>query len=97
LKHIIREEDGEREVIPESPGQDDQASPINVEKEIVLPNLKVLSLEQLSSIVCFSFGWCYYFLFPEVEGPSMSKADHKICYYTRWFNECSIRGAADLT
>jgi hypothetical protein len=27
----------------------------------------------------------------------MSKADHKICYYTRWFNECSIRGAADLT
>jgi hypothetical protein len=27
----------------------------------------------------------------------MSKADHKICYYTRWFNECSIKGAADLT
>ncbi|KAJ6966761.1 hypothetical protein NC652_004347 [Populus alba x Populus x berolinensis] len=27
----------------------------------------------------------------------MSKADHKICYYTKWFNECSIRGAADLT
>jgi len=58
-------------------GQDDQASPVNVEKEMVLPNLKELSLE--------------------VEGPSMSKADHEIYYYTRWFNECSIRGAADLT
>ncbi|XP_034899041.1 uncharacterized protein [Populus alba] len=67
LKHIIREEDGEREIIPESPGQDDQASPVNVEKEIVLPNLKELSLEQLSSIVCFSFGWCDYFLFPCLE------------------------------
>eukprot|EP00258_Populus_trichocarpa_P025768 XP_024441787.1 probable disease resistance protein At4g27220 isoform X2 [Populus trichocarpa] len=67
LKHIIREEDGKREIIPESPGQDDQASPINVEKEIVLPNLKELSLQQLSSIVCFSFGWCDYFLFPRLE------------------------------
>uniref|UniRef100_A0A3N7EF89 Disease resistance protein At4g27190-like leucine-rich repeats domain-containing protein n=1 Tax=Populus trichocarpa TaxID=3694 RepID=A0A3N7EF89_POPTR len=67
LKHIIREEDGEREIIPESPGQDGQASPINVEKEIVLPNLKELSLEQLSSIVCFSFRWCDYFLFPRLE------------------------------
>ncbi|XP_011009071.1 PREDICTED: uncharacterized protein LOC105114269 [Populus euphratica] len=67
LKHIIREEDGEREIIPESPGQDDQASPINVEKQIELPNLKELSLEQLSSIVCFSFGWCDYFLFPRLE------------------------------
>jgi disease resistance protein RPS2 len=67
LKHIIREEDGERETIPESPGQDGQASPINVEKEIVLPNLKELSLEQLSSIIRFSFGWCDYFLFPRLE------------------------------
>ncbi|KAL3612620.1 hypothetical protein D5086_003640, partial [Populus alba] len=85
LKHIIRENDGEREIIPESPcfpklktiiikecGKleyvfNDQASPINVEKEIVLPNLKELSLEQLSSIVCFSFGWCDYFLFPRLE------------------------------
>ncbi|XP_073263318.1 uncharacterized protein [Populus alba] len=67
LKHIIREEDAERKIIPESPGQDDQASPINVEKEIVLPNLKKLSLEQLSSIVCFSFKWCDYFLFPRLE------------------------------
>jgi len=67
LKYIIREEDGEREIIPESPGQDDQASPVNVEKEMVLPNLKKLSLEQLSSIVCFSFGWCDYFLFPRLE------------------------------
>ncbi|KAJ6967050.1 disease resistance protein [Populus alba x Populus x berolinensis] len=44
-------------------GQDDHASPVNVEKEIVLPNLWELSLEQLSSIVCFSFGSCD-FLFP---------------------------------
>ncbi|KAJ7014921.1 hypothetical protein NC653_004274 [Populus alba x Populus x berolinensis] len=91
LKHIIREEDGEREIIPDSPrfpklktiiikkcgkleyvfpvsvSLSDQASPINVWKEIVLPNLKELSLEQLSSIVCFSFGWCDYFLFPRLE------------------------------
>ncbi|KAI9403471.1 hypothetical protein POPTR_001G427210v4 [Populus trichocarpa] len=67
LKHIIREEDGEKEIIPEPPGQDGQASPINVEKEIVLPNLKELSIQQLSSIVCFSFGWCDYLLFPRLE------------------------------
>jgi len=48
-------------------GQDDQASPVNVEKEMVLPNLRELSLEKLSSIVCFSFGWCDYFLFPHLE------------------------------
>ncbi|KAJ6950497.1 disease resistance protein [Populus alba x Populus x berolinensis] len=44
-------------------GQEDHASPVNVEKEMVLPNLKELSLEQLSSIVCLSFGSCD-FLFP---------------------------------
>ena len=42
-----------------------------------------------------------WFLIPsfgEVEGVWMLKVDHKICYYTKWwFNECSIRGAADLT
>ncbi|KAJ6950529.1 disease resistance protein [Populus alba x Populus x berolinensis] len=48
-------------------GQEDHASPVNVAKEMVLPNLKELSLEQLSSIVCFSFGWCDYFLFPRLE------------------------------
>ena len=36
-------------------------------------------------------------MFGEVEGVWMRKVEHKICYYTRWFNECSIRGAADLT
>jgi len=46
-------------------GQEDHALPVNVEKEIVLPNLIVLSLEQLSSIVCFSFGSCD-FLFPRL-------------------------------
>ncbi|KAJ6966782.1 hypothetical protein NC652_004365 [Populus alba x Populus x berolinensis] len=44
-------------------GQEDHASPVNIEKEMVLPNLKELSLEQLSSIVCLSFGSCD-FLFP---------------------------------
>jgi hypothetical protein len=44
-------------------GQDDQASLGNVEKEMVLPKLKELSLEQLPCIVCFSFGCCD-FLFP---------------------------------
>jgi hypothetical protein len=47
-------------------GQDDHASPIDVEKEIVLPDLQELSLEQLPSIVCFSLG-CYDFLFPHLE------------------------------
>jgi len=47
-------------------GQDDRASPVNVEKEMMLPNLIVMSLEQLSSIVCFSFGCCD-FLFPCLE------------------------------
>jgi len=44
-------------------GQDDKASLVNVEKEMVLPKLKELSLEQLPCIVCFSLGCCD-FLFP---------------------------------
>jgi len=47
-------------------GQENHASPVNVEKEMMLPNLWELSLEQLSSIVCFSFECCY-FLFPRLE------------------------------
>jgi len=47
-------------------GQDDHASLVNVDKEMVLPNLWELSLEQLSSIVCLSFGCCD-FLFPRLE------------------------------
>jgi len=47
-------------------GQDDHASPVNVEKEMVLSNLKELLLKQLSSIVRFSFGCCD-FLFPCLE------------------------------
>jgi len=47
-------------------GQDDHASPVNVEKEMVLSNLKELSLKQLSSIVRFNFGCCD-FLFPCLE------------------------------
>jgi len=44
-------------------GQDDHASPINVEKEMVLPDLQQLSLEKLPSIVCFNHGCCD-FIFP---------------------------------
>ncbi|KAG5255218.1 disease resistance protein [Salix suchowensis] len=44
-------------------GQDDDASPVNVEKQMVLPNLSFLKLDNLPSIVCFSPG-CDDFLFP---------------------------------
>jgi hypothetical protein len=47
-------------------GQDDQALPVTVEKEMVLSSLQELTLEQLPSIVCFSFGCCD-FLFPCLE------------------------------
>jgi disease resistance protein RPS2 len=47
-------------------GQDDHASPANIEKEMVLPDLHELYLEQLPSISCFSLG-CYDFLFPHLE------------------------------
>jgi len=44
-------------------GQDDHASPANIEKEMVLPDLQELLLVQLPSIVYFSHG-CYDFIFP---------------------------------
>jgi hypothetical protein len=47
-------------------GQDDHASPVNVEKEIILPDLEWLILDRLPSIVYFSHG-CYDFLFPHLE------------------------------
>jgi len=47
-------------------GQDDHASPVNVEKEMVLPDLQELLLIQLPSIACFSLG-CHDFLFPRLE------------------------------
>ncbi|KAJ6966884.1 disease resistance protein [Populus alba x Populus x berolinensis] len=47
-------------------GQGDHASPVNVEKEMVLPDLQELLLIQLPSISCFSLG-CYDFLFPHLE------------------------------
>uniref|UniRef100_A0A6N2KMU5 AAA+ ATPase domain-containing protein n=1 Tax=Salix viminalis TaxID=40686 RepID=A0A6N2KMU5_SALVM len=47
-------------------GQDDDASPVNVEKQMVLPNLIYLWLENLPSIVCFSLG-CDDFSFPCLE------------------------------
>ena len=47
-------------------GQDNHASPANIEKEMVLPDLQELLLIQLPSISCFSLG-CYDFLFPHLE------------------------------
>ncbi|KAG5255240.1 disease resistance protein [Salix suchowensis] len=47
-------------------GQDDHASPVNVEKQMVFPNLSWLRLYNLPSIVCFSLG-CDDFLFPRLK------------------------------
>jgi hypothetical protein len=47
-------------------GQGDHVSPVNVEKEMVLPDLQELLLVQLPCISCFSLG-CYDFLFPHLE------------------------------
>ena len=47
-------------------GQGDHALTVNVEKEIVLPDLQELLLVQLPRIVYFSPG-CYEFLFPRLE------------------------------
>jgi hypothetical protein len=46
-------------------GQDNHASPANIEKEMVLPGLQLLILKKLPSIVCFSHG-CYDFIFPRL-------------------------------
>jgi hypothetical protein len=47
-------------------GQGDHASPVNVEKEMVLPDLQELFLVQLPSISSFSLG-CSDFLFPHLK------------------------------
>jgi hypothetical protein len=47
-------------------GQDDHALLVNVEKEMVFPNLQELSLQQLPSIAC-SIPRCYDLLFPRSE------------------------------
>jgi hypothetical protein len=47
-------------------GQGDHASVVNVEKEMVLPDLKELLLVQLPSISSFSLG-CYNILFPHLK------------------------------
>uniref|UniRef100_A0A6N2KWI0 AAA+ ATPase domain-containing protein n=1 Tax=Salix viminalis TaxID=40686 RepID=A0A6N2KWI0_SALVM len=47
-------------------GQDDHVSPVNVEKQMVLPNLSFLRLDNLPSIVYFSLR-CDDFLFPRLE------------------------------
>ncbi|KAF9667006.1 hypothetical protein SADUNF_Sadunf16G0288000 [Salix dunnii] len=53
-------------------GQDDHASPVNVEKQMVLPNLSFLKLDNLPSIVYFSLG-CDDFLFPRRWQPTVDK------------------------
>ncbi|KAJ6313841.1 hypothetical protein OIU78_017480 [Salix suchowensis] len=73
-------------------GQDDDASPVNVEKQMVLPNLSFLQLYNLPSIVCFSLG-CDDFLFPRLGNPKVDKCPKlttKICLENKWFNECSV-------
>ncbi|KAJ6314016.1 hypothetical protein OIU78_017634 [Salix suchowensis] len=52
--------------------QDDHASPVNVEKQMVFPNLSSLRLYNLQSIVCFSLG-CDDFLFPRLGNPMVDK------------------------
>jgi hypothetical protein len=47
-------------------GQDDHASPANIEKEMVLPDLQELLLVQLPSISSLSLG-CSNFLFPHLK------------------------------
>jgi hypothetical protein len=47
-------------------GQGDHASTVNIEKEMMLPDLQELLLVQLPSISCFSHG-CYDFLFPHLQ------------------------------
>ncbi|KAJ6966877.1 hypothetical protein NC652_004443 [Populus alba x Populus x berolinensis] len=42
--------------------QGDHASPSNIEKEMVLPDLEWLTLEKLPSIVSFSHGCCDFIL-----------------------------------
>ncbi|KAJ6314017.1 hypothetical protein OIU78_017635 [Salix suchowensis] len=52
--------------------QDDDASPVNVEKQMVLPNLSFLKLDNLPSLVCFSPG-CDDFLFPRLGNPMVDE------------------------
>ncbi|KAG5255292.1 disease resistance protein [Salix suchowensis] len=51
---------------------DDHVSPVNVEKQMVLPSLSILCLYNLPSIVCFSLG-CDDFLFPRLGKPMVDK------------------------
>ncbi|KAJ6756064.1 RESISTANCE PROTEIN RGA2 putative-RELATED [Salix purpurea] len=53
-------------------GQDDYASHVNVEKQMVFPNLSFLCLYNLPSIVCFSHG-CDDFLFPRLGNPMVDE------------------------
>jgi hypothetical protein len=66
LKKLQKLEVRESSQLLEVFGQDDHASPVNVEKEIILPDLQELLLVQLPSISYFSLG-CYDFLFPHLE------------------------------
>jgi hypothetical protein len=65
LKRLRRLEVKESSQLLRVFGQDNHASPANIEKEMVLPDLQWLILEKLPSIVYFSHGCCD-FIFPRL-------------------------------
>jgi hypothetical protein len=67
-------------------GQDDHASPVNVEKEMVFPDLWWLLLEKLPSIVYFSHG-CYDFLFPHLKKLEVHECPKLITKYATTSND----------
>ncbi|KAG5255233.1 disease resistance protein [Salix suchowensis] len=71
-------------------GQDDEASPVNVEKQMVLPNLYFLRLKNLPSIVCFSLG-CDDFLFPCLEDLTVDECPKLT---TQFANETNVSMSA---
>ncbi|KAG5255210.1 disease resistance protein [Salix suchowensis] len=66
-------------------GQDDDASPVNVEKQMVLPKLKFLRLYNLPSIACFSLG-CDDILFPRLWNPMVRECPKLTTKFARKSN-----------
>ncbi|KAJ6753530.1 RESISTANCE PROTEIN RGA2 putative-RELATED [Salix purpurea] len=66
-------------------GKDDHASPVNVEKQMVFPNLSFLRLNKLPSIVCFSLG-CDDFLFPRLGNPMVHECPKLTTKFARKTN-----------
>ncbi|KAJ6752270.1 hypothetical protein OIU85_002674 [Salix viminalis] len=65
--------------------QDDDASPVNVEKQMVFPNLSFLRLYNLPSIVCFSLG-CDDLSFPCLRNPRVDKCPKLTTQFARKSN-----------